>query len=99
MVDDNVGNQVRQNAVQNLGIQIAENINGPSVFPEITNQYGNGNVVTTAAEGNGNGINGIQSIQEEFEFMTTADAHKETNRVKVNCTLEDTLQQASISGT
>ncbi|GJT78723.1 hypothetical protein Tco_1045448 [Tanacetum coccineum] len=31
--------------------------------------------------------------------MTTADAHKETERVKVNCTLEDTLQQASTSGT
>nr|GFC86975.1 hypothetical protein [Tanacetum cinerariifolium] len=57
MVDDNVGNQVRQNSVQNLGIQIAENINGPSVVPKITNQYGNGNVVTPPAKGNGNGIN------------------------------------------
>ncbi|GJW09692.1 putative reverse transcriptase domain-containing protein [Tanacetum coccineum] len=42
---------------------------------------------------------GIQSIQEEFEFMTTADAHEETERVKVKCTSEDTLQQASTSGT
>ncbi|GJU96438.1 hypothetical protein Tco_1321194 [Tanacetum coccineum] len=31
--------------------------------------------------------------------MTTADAHEETERVKVNCTSEDTLQQASTSGT
>ncbi|GKB57787.1 hypothetical protein Tco_0913973 [Tanacetum coccineum] len=31
--------------------------------------------------------------------MTTADAHKETERVKVNCTSEDTLQQASTSET
>ncbi|GKA64376.1 RNA-directed DNA polymerase, eukaryota, reverse transcriptase zinc-binding domain protein [Tanacetum coccineum] len=108
----------------------------------IANQYGNGNVVTAPAEGNGNGINGnpircynyqgeghyasnctvksrkrdaaylqqqlqiaqeeeagIQSTQEEFEFMTAADAHEETERVNVNYTSEDTLQQASTSGT
>nr|GEV32113.1 hypothetical protein [Tanacetum cinerariifolium] len=107
---------------------------------EITNQYGNGNVVTTPFDGNGDGINGnpkrcyncrgeghyasnctiksrkrdaaylqqhlqitqeeeagIQSTQEEFEFMTAADAHEETTRVKVKCTSEDTLQQASTS--
>ncbi|GJX79114.1 hypothetical protein Tco_0327263 [Tanacetum coccineum] len=70
MVDDNVGNQVRhnavqndgneveQNAVQNLGIQIVENKNGISVVSEIANQYGNRNVVTAPAEGNGNGISG-----------------------------------------
>ncbi|GJT64117.1 hypothetical protein Tco_1015597 [Tanacetum coccineum] len=69
MVDDNVGNQVRQNAVQNdgnevgqnavqnPGIQNVENMNGLSVDSEIANQYGNGNVVTTPAEGNDNGIN------------------------------------------
>ncbi|GJW03603.1 hypothetical protein Tco_1562459 [Tanacetum coccineum] len=115
MVDDNVGNQVRQNAVQNLGIQIVENMNGLSVVSEITNQYGNADVVIAPAEGNGNGINdaaylqqqlqiaqeeeaGIQSTQEECEFMA-ADAYEETERVKVNCTSEDTLQQASTSGT
>ncbi|GKB38993.1 hypothetical protein Tco_0883935, partial [Tanacetum coccineum] len=42
---------------------------------------------------------GFQSTQEEFEFMTAADAHEETERVKVNYTSEDTLQQASTSGT
>ncbi|GJS98346.1 retrovirus-related pol polyprotein from transposon TNT 1-94 [Tanacetum coccineum] len=42
---------------------------------------------------------GIQSTQEEFKFMATADAYEETKRVKVNCTSEDTLQQASTSGT
>nr|GEV63469.1 hypothetical protein [Tanacetum cinerariifolium] len=154
MVDDNFGNQVRhnamhndrnevgQNAVQNLGIQIVKNMNGLSVVSKIANQYGNGNVVTAPAEGNGNGINGnpircyncrgeghyasnctvklrkhdaaylqqqlqiaqeeeagIQSTQEEFEFMDTVDAYEGTERVKVNCTLEDILQQASTSGT
>ncbi|GJV32413.1 hypothetical protein Tco_1392813 [Tanacetum coccineum] len=115
MVDDNAGNQVRhnavqndgnevrQNAVQNPGIQIVENMKRLSVVLEIANQYGNGNVETTSAEGNGNGINeeeaGIQSTQEEFKFIAAADAYKETERVKVNCTSEDTLQQASTSGT
>ncbi|GJZ93254.1 gag-pol polyprotein [Tanacetum coccineum] len=154
MVDDNVGNQVRQNvvqkdrnevgqnAIQNPGIQNVENMNRLSVVPKIANPYRNGNVVTAPAEGNGNGINGnpikcyncrgeghyasnctvksrkqdaaylqqqlqiaqeeeagIQSTQEEFKFMTTADAHEETDRVKVNFTLEDTLQQVSTSGT
>ncbi|GJQ94367.1 hypothetical protein Tco_0005506 [Tanacetum coccineum] len=99
MVDDNVGNQViynvvqnngnevGQNAVQNPVIQIVENINRLSVVLEIANQFGNGNVVTTPAKGNGNGIN------------ADADAYEETKRVKVNCTLEDTLQQASTSET
>ncbi|GJY66413.1 hypothetical protein Tco_0468651 [Tanacetum coccineum] len=95
----NDGNEVGQNAVQNPGIQIVENMNGLSAVSEIANQYGNGNVVTAPAEGNDNGINGIQSTQEEFEFMTAADAHEETERVKVNCTSEDTLQQASKSRT
>nr|GEU88515.1 hypothetical protein [Tanacetum cinerariifolium] len=59
------------------------------------NECGNGNVVTAPTEGNGNGINGIQSTKEEFEFMADADAYEETERVKVNCTSEDTLLQAS----
>nr|GEX18001.1 hypothetical protein [Tanacetum cinerariifolium] len=70
MVDDNVRNQFRQNAVQNVGhlvrltavqnqgIQNVGNQNGLSIDPRIANQYGTGNVVTTRAEGNGNGING-----------------------------------------
>ncbi|GKB31828.1 hypothetical protein Tco_0871229 [Tanacetum coccineum] len=117
-------------------------MNGLSVVPEISNKYGNGNVVTTPVEGNDSGINGdpircynyqaeghyasnytvksrkrdaaylqqqlqitqkeetgIQNTQKEFEFMTTADAHDETERVNVNCTSEDTLQQASTSET
>ncbi|GJZ96760.1 hypothetical protein Tco_0669094 [Tanacetum coccineum] len=117
-------------------------MNGLSIVLEITNQYGNGNVVTAPAEGNGNGINGnpircfnsqeeghyastctvkqkkqdaaylmkqmqiaqkeeawIQLTQEEFDFMADASASKEIERVQMNCTLENTLQQASTSGT
>nr|GEU97422.1 hypothetical protein [Tanacetum cinerariifolium] len=62
MVEDNVGNQFRlnavQNVVQNLGIQIVKIVNGLNVVLEIANQYGNINVVTAPAVGNGNGING-----------------------------------------
>nr|GEX73632.1 hypothetical protein [Tanacetum cinerariifolium] len=93
----------------------------------ITRSYGNRNVVTSPAKGNGNGINGnlircynyrglghyannytvkprkrdvaylqqqlqitqkeeagIQSTQEEFEFMAFADAYEETKRVKTS---------------
>ncbi|GJR28530.1 zf-CCHC domain-containing protein [Tanacetum coccineum] len=126
MVDDNVGNQVRQNVVQYDGNEVGQNaVHNPA-----------------PAEGNGNGINGnpircyncrgdghyashctvkprkrdaaylqqqlqiaqaekagIQSTQVECEFMAAADAYEETERVKVSCTLEDTLQQASLSGT
>ncbi|GKA63622.1 retrovirus-related pol polyprotein from transposon TNT 1-94 [Tanacetum coccineum] len=53
----NVGNQVVQDTVQNLGIQTVENQNGLSVVPGIANQLGNGNVVAARAEGNSNGIN------------------------------------------
>ncbi|GJU51751.1 integrase, catalytic region, zinc finger, CCHC-type containing protein [Tanacetum coccineum] len=70
IVDDNVGNQfkenavqnvghlVRQNAIQNQGTQNVGNQNGLSVVPRIANQHGNGNVVAARAEGNSNGING-----------------------------------------
>nr|GEV39704.1 ribonuclease H-like domain-containing protein [Tanacetum cinerariifolium] len=85
MVEDNVGNQFRpnavqnvrnqvvQNAVQNPGIQIVENMNGLSVVSEIANQCGNRNVVTAPAEGNGNSIN---------------DAYEETERVKASTSEE-----------
>ncbi|GKC97597.1 hypothetical protein Tco_1167872 [Tanacetum coccineum] len=70
MVDDNVGNQfrenavqnvghlVRQNAVQNQGTQNVGNRNRLSVVPGIANQHGNRNVVAARAEGNSNEING-----------------------------------------
>nr|GFA60770.1 hypothetical protein [Tanacetum cinerariifolium] len=42
---------------------------------------------------------GIQSTQKEFKFMAVIDGYKETKRVIVNYTSEDTLQQASTSRT
>ncbi|GKE21834.1 hypothetical protein Tco_1433346 [Tanacetum coccineum] len=50
-IPTNNNQRIGQNAVQNPGIQIVKNINGLSVVSEITNQYGNGNVVTASAEG------------------------------------------------
>ncbi|GJZ93721.1 retrovirus-related pol polyprotein from transposon TNT 1-94 [Tanacetum coccineum] len=46
MVDNNVGIQFRENAVQNVGHLVGQNA------------YGNRSVVIPPAEGNGNGING-----------------------------------------
>ncbi|GJT54308.1 hypothetical protein Tco_0989362 [Tanacetum coccineum] len=130
MVDDNVGNQVRHNAVQNDGnevgqnavqnpsIQIVENMNGLIVVSGIANQNPNGNgdghyasnctvkprkrdaaYLQQQLQNDQEEEARIQSTQEEFEFMAAVDAYKETKRVKVNCTSEDTLQQASTSGT
>ncbi|GJX89722.1 hypothetical protein Tco_0343048 [Tanacetum coccineum] len=73
MVDDNVGNKFRNNAVQivghlvgqnavpNQGTQNVRNQNGLSIVPGIANQHGNGNVVGARAEGNSNEINGNQT--------------------------------------
>ncbi|GKF65072.1 retrovirus-related pol polyprotein from transposon TNT 1-94 [Tanacetum coccineum] len=130
MVDDSVGNQFRENAVQNVGHLVGQNAHVKE------------NVVAARAEGNSNGINGnpircyicqgedhyasnctvkprkqdsaylqeqmqitqkeeagIQLTSEEFNFMATAGACKETEKVTANCNLQDNLQQASTSGT
>nr|GEW33543.1 hypothetical protein [Tanacetum cinerariifolium] len=42
---------------------------------------------------------GIQSIQEEFNFMASVDTYEEIEKVTANCNLQDNLQQASTSGT
>nr|GEU81820.1 hypothetical protein [Tanacetum cinerariifolium] len=51
----NGGIQGVQNAVQNEGVWNGGNQNGLVVVPGIANQNGTGNVVTTKAEGTGNG--------------------------------------------
>ncbi|GJV85724.1 hypothetical protein Tco_1525622 [Tanacetum coccineum] len=103
MVDDNVGNQVRQNVVQNDGrswgkmlvrIDYSDccNYDGLVLFQKFGKKTSMGMecCYTIRNEGNGNGINGksdkiaqeeeagIQSTQEEFEFMAAADAYEET---------------------
>nr|GEW59228.1 hypothetical protein [Tanacetum cinerariifolium] len=96
MIDDNVGNQFRQNAVQYVGHLVGQNA--------VQNQ--------ARAEGNGNGINGntircynsqgedyYASNCTEFDFMVAAGACEETERDNANCALENNLQQASTSGT
>ncbi|GJR03868.1 hypothetical protein Tco_0526852 [Tanacetum coccineum] len=110
MVDDNVGNQNVEN-MNGLGVdsEIANQYGNGNVATAPAEGNGNGiNVkprkrdaaylqqqLQFAQEEEV----GIQSTQEEFKFMAAADAYKETERVKVNCTSEDTLQQASKSGT
>ncbi|GJV27615.1 hypothetical protein Tco_1384063 [Tanacetum coccineum] len=79
----NVGNQVVQNVVQNLGVQNVGNHNGVIIVPGIANQNGNGNAIAARAEGNAIGNNDLDEI-EEFN---------------ANCILMANLQQASTSGT
>nr|GEV34029.1 hypothetical protein [Tanacetum cinerariifolium] len=125
MVDDNVGNQVRNNAVEYDGNKYG---NGNA---ETTPAGGNGNGINGKpircynCQGEGHYASNcivkpkkldaaylrqqlqisleeeawIQSTQEEFEFMAATNAYEETERVKVNCTSKDTLQQASTFGT
>ncbi|GKD71169.1 hypothetical protein Tco_1325259 [Tanacetum coccineum] len=62
MVDDNVGNQFRENAMQNVGYLVGQNAvqnqgtqnvgnqNRLSVVPGIANQHGKGNVIAARAE-------------------------------------------------
>nr|GEY75130.1 hypothetical protein [Tanacetum cinerariifolium] len=59
-VVQNVGNQVVQNAIQNPRVQNVKNQNGLIGVPGNANQNGNGNLVTTCAEGNAIGHNGNQ---------------------------------------
>nr|GEW96864.1 hypothetical protein [Tanacetum cinerariifolium] len=125
MVDNNVGNQVRQNDVQNDGNEYG-NRNVVTAPGEGNGNGINGNPIRCYnCRGEGHYASnytvkskkrdaaylqqqlqiaqeeeaGIHCTEEEFEFMAVADAYKETERVKINCTSEDTLQQASTSGT
>ncbi|GJV44180.1 hypothetical protein Tco_1428716 [Tanacetum coccineum] len=97
----NTGNQVVQNAVQNLGIQNNGNQNRlivPRIANQNANQNENGNVVAARAEGNGNRNNEavIQLQAEEFDLM---DAIGDIEEVNVNSILMANLQQAPTSGT
>ncbi|GJT21844.1 RNA-directed DNA polymerase, eukaryota, reverse transcriptase zinc-binding domain protein [Tanacetum coccineum] len=109
------GNQIVQNAVQNLSVQNVRNWNGLIVVSRIANenanQNGNGNVVAARAEGNGNGNNRNQLLiaqkeetwihlqAEEFDLMAAVGDLDEIEEVNANCILMANLQQASTSGT
>nr|GEV47378.1 hypothetical protein [Tanacetum cinerariifolium] len=86
MVDDNVGNQFRQNAVQYVGHHANRNVLAARA-------EGNSNGI------NENPISKIQLTYEEFDFMAAAGACEKTERDNANCTLENNLQQASTSTT
>nr|GEX91575.1 retrovirus-related Pol polyprotein from transposon TNT 1-94 [Tanacetum cinerariifolium] len=58
--DQNIGNRVIQNAVQNPRVQNIGNQNGLIGVPGNGNQNGNGNLVAARAEGNAAGQNGNQ---------------------------------------
>ncbi|GJT23725.1 hypothetical protein Tco_0893662 [Tanacetum coccineum] len=95
----NVGNQLGHNAVQNSNIQ------------KTANHSRNRNVVAAQAEGNGwlllscllqisqKEEAGIQLNSKIFDFMAGVGAYDKIKEVNVNCTLKDNLQQASTSGT
>nr|GEV00399.1 hypothetical protein [Tanacetum cinerariifolium] len=89
--------QPGMNIDQDRQMLMVEDNNRLSVDPGIANQYGIGNVITARAEGNGNGINRNQISYEKFDFMAAACAYDEIEKVTVNCTLKDNLQQASTS--
>ncbi|GJT05635.1 hypothetical protein Tco_0840097, partial [Tanacetum coccineum] len=77
------------------------NQNRLSVVPGIVNQHGNENVIAARAEERiaQEEEAGIQSTQEEFDFMAAAGACEETEKANANCTLENNLQPASTLGT
>nr|GEZ07967.1 hypothetical protein [Tanacetum cinerariifolium] len=113
--NDGIGNQVIQNAVQNLRVQNVGNPNG-LIGVQGTgnqNQIRNGNLVAARAKGNAAGQNGnqircyncrgeeagIQLQAEEYDIMAAATNLDKIKEVNANCILMANLQQPSTSGT
>ncbi|GKA19228.1 hypothetical protein Tco_0699143, partial [Tanacetum coccineum] len=65
MGQDRQMQMVVQNAVQNSGVRNVENQNGLIVVLGIANQNGNGNVIATQAEGNGD----IEEVNANYILM------------------------------
>ncbi|GJV71763.1 hypothetical protein Tco_1491758 [Tanacetum coccineum] len=92
MVDDNVGNQFRENAVQNVGHLVGQNA--------VQNQ-------DTHNVGNQNGLNKVLQLQRRGSLCQQLHskakekgcAYDEIEKVTTNCNLQDNMQQASTSGT
>nr|GEY79358.1 hypothetical protein [Tanacetum cinerariifolium] len=90
MVKDNVKNQFRLNAVQNVR-------NHYGIGNVVTARAeGNGNDTTTDCSKR---RSRDQLNSEEFYFMAAADAYNKIEEVNTDCTLKVNLQQASPSGT
>ncbi|GKB80808.1 hypothetical protein Tco_0947703 [Tanacetum coccineum] len=96
MVEDNVGNQFRPNAVQNVWNQGMDHYaRNCTVKPRKKDAAYLQTQLQIAQKKEA----GIQLNYEEFNFMVAAGAYDELEKVNVNCTLLDNLQQASTSGT
>nr|GEV62343.1 reverse transcriptase domain-containing protein [Tanacetum cinerariifolium] len=89
MVEDNVGNHFRPNAVKG------------SLCQQLHNKAKETGCCLSSATATDCQVEeaGIQRTQKEFKFMAATNAYEETERVKVNCILENNLQHASTSGT
>nr|GEZ61441.1 hypothetical protein [Tanacetum cinerariifolium] len=96
--NDVIGNQVIQNAVQNLRVQNVGNQNGLIGVQGNgnQNQIENGNLMAARAEGNAAGQNGNQIRCYNYRGVADLDEIEEVN---ANCILMAILQQASTSGT
>nr|GEY68866.1 integrase, catalytic region, zinc finger, CCHC-type, peptidase aspartic, catalytic [Tanacetum cinerariifolium] len=92
--NDAIGNQVIQNAIQNLRVQNVGNQNGLIGVQRNgnQNQIRNGNLVAVRAEGNAAG-------QNEHQIRCYNSDLDEIKEVNANCILMANLQQASTSGT
>nr|GEY97741.1 hypothetical protein [Tanacetum cinerariifolium] len=95
----NVGNQVIQNAAQNLRVQNIGNQNGLIGVPGNVNQNlnGNGNLVAARAKGNAARHNGNQI--RCYNCRGVVAYLDEIEEVNANCILMANLQQASTLGT
>ncbi|GKC62117.1 hypothetical protein Tco_1089715 [Tanacetum coccineum] len=104
MVGGNRGNQFRQYAgqnvknqvVQNLGVQNVRNQNGVIVVSGIANQNRNGNVVAARAEGNANG-NNVRPRRRDAAYLQTQLllAQKEEARIQLQAEEFDLIATAA----
>nr|GEV55576.1 hypothetical protein [Tanacetum cinerariifolium] len=113
MVEDNVGNQFRQNAVQDCkSAAWADGINGNQIKCykcQGEDHYASNCIVKPRKQDDAYLHKQMQIAQKEeawiqltykeFDFMAAAGACEETERDNANCTLENNLQQASTSCT
>ncbi|GJT90211.1 hypothetical protein Tco_1079056 [Tanacetum coccineum] len=99
MVDDNVRNQFRENAVQNVGHLVRQNARRESLCQKLHSKAKekgcclSSDTTTDCSKDKA----GIQLNYEEFDFLAVASAYDEIEKVTANRNLQDNLQQASTS--